>query len=89
MKQTKENKQILKDVGLLMKVEKWSLAQAKSKSIYGKKADLMKLSIESGKLLNIAVKIIIPTDPQSKKPYNIVKALKEMKQFVHLKGYDR
>ena len=30
---------------------------------------------------------IIPKDTTSKKPYNIVRALKEMKQYVQMKGY--
>jgi hypothetical protein len=89
MKETKENKQILKDVGLLMKMEKWSIAQAKKAQSYGKKGDYIKLSLATGVLLNEAVKIIVPKDNLSKKPYNIVRALKEMKQYVQMKGYSK
>jgi hypothetical protein len=89
MKQTKENIEMLKDVGLLMKVDKWSSARAKKTQDYGKKGDYIKLGLATGILLNEAVKIIIPKDTLSKKPYNIVRALKEMKQLAHMKGYDR
>ena len=89
MKQTKENTQMLKDVGLLMKMEKWATTQAKKTQSYGKKADYIKLSLSTGVLLNEAVKIIIPKPHSSGKLYNIIKELKAMKQLVHLKGYDK
>jgi hypothetical protein len=89
MKETKENKQMLKDIGLLMRMDKWSSAQAKKTQSYGKKADYIKLGVATGVLLNEAVKIIIPKDTTSNKPYNIVRALKEMKQYIHMKGYDK
>ena len=86
---TKEETALLKDVGFLMKMDKWSNERAKKTTNTKLKKHYHKIYIETGALINEVVKILSPKIVGDKKPYNLIKEIKMIKDIAHKKGYDK
>lgn len=86
---TKEQQVLLKDVGFLMKVEKYTENKAKKATNTKLKRHYHKLFVETGVLMNEVVKILSPKVVGDKKPYNIIKEIKKVKEVARKKGYDK
>lgn len=86
---TKEETALLKDVGFLIKVEKFANERAKKTTNTNHKKHYMKLFLDTGALMMEVVKILSPKIAGNKIQYNIRNEIKKIKDVAKKKGYDK
>ena len=86
---TKEETALLKDVGFLMKVEKYVKKRAQDTNNTNHKKHYMKIFTDAGALMMEVVKILSPKIAGDKKSYNVVNEIKKLKDVAKKKGYDK